>query len=411
MSRASRRYGAALVVVLALSLVIGLWWSAKAPVSNAQAASVSQDHIKAASPKATPQPAARRLNNTTSAGEAPAAPVAHELTAALIASVKVDRERVCVGEPVEVSVELFPHAREARVAINATSGDKVVLNPRQLGRYPIIVFAHGWDGELDSRTEHIEVEDCSPLTRHDVSARPAPGEEDTFDFEIDRIEGLGEIEKVRWDFGDGSPVQETSELTARRSYWDRPQQGPHASYVVTVEVIDRAGLVARAKLHLSMINDAWVLARGGVLELPMRRVGLPWRAADGRVSVEVELRPIQLQDKVRLVGAQVIAHACDGEGERVTQRGLSAAQLLDVVQVEGSRATRATLSVPVGLSQGRCRWAVELYGEQADGRALTARTSFDLGAIGAESQVVRDRARAKASFEAMIKQAKARRGR
>ena len=408
MNKTRRRCGVG-IVVLASLIASALWWSSQEPVT-AQAAYASGSSAQGASP------AASRVNVVSPSAALAAegssrlqAPVVHEFKGELIASVKMDRERVCAGEPVEVSVELLPTARDARVAINATSGATVVLNPRQVGQYPVIVFAHGWDGELDSRTEHLEVEDCAPTSRLGVSVHPAPGEDEVFDFEVDQVEGLGDLSKVRWDFGDGQPVQETSELSVQHSYWDRPQQGPQASYVVKVEVVDRAGLKASAKLHVSMVNDAWVVARGGVFELPMRRVGLPWRAADQRARVEVELRPFNPEAKVRLKDAQVSAYACEGDGELLTQR-LSAAQLLNVREVAGDRATRATLMMPAALSQGRCRWAVELYGEQGKGQQVTARVGFDLGPIGAEQQLVGDRARAKASFEAMIKQAGARKG-
>lgn len=396
-----KRQRVAMLGASALLLLVGLWLRFGAATDL---------EPKRSSPRvvmASPAPASVIEAAAPPQELSPQPVVAHELRGELIASVTLSRERVCVGEAVEVAVELLPQAREARVAVNALTGDKVILTPMQVGAYPVIVFAHALDGLLDARRLSVEVEPCEPAARLSVSSGPVAGEDEAFRFEIDEIEGLGELAKIRWDFGDGAIHEGSAALVVEHAYWDREQDKPQSSYIVSVEAEDVAGLKASAKLHISVINDAWIVAQGGTLEVPMRRMGLPWWSR-GESVVEAQLRPIKAQARVLFKEAQVVAYTCGAGGEHVTQR-LSAAQLLSQQEVRGGQPTAVTLRVPAALSLGRCRWAVELYGVQDGSEEVVARIAFDLGALG-EAAPLRSRARQKAAFEAMVKQHRARRG-
>jgi hypothetical protein len=127
----------------------------------------------------------------------------------LIGDISVEPQTVCLGEPVDVSVDIPPCMNETfgeiTVSINGSLGSDRTLsffgNP---GPRKIIVAASTEDGYREQRVVDITVEECPGEVYPNLTYVPDPLRKNTAEFHVVNASDLGQGLTYLWDFGDGT---------------------------------------------------------------------------------------------------------------------------------------------------------------------------------------------------------------
>lgn len=323
----------------------------------------------------------------------------------LIEALVVDRERACVGESVAVEAILTEAGRAARVFVNGRPGSRQVVQPSEEGALEIVAVARGWSGEADYATVGLPVDDCPGRPRLHVVGATSASESDTVVFEVVATEGLGPRPRFRWTFEDGE-VHSGPEQMITHSVAMRSQTGPTTSVVVEVEATDGSGRSAEALAAATVVNAQWFVAQAGGAEMVVRHDRFP-EARAGMLTVDLEVRNIDLERDLAFEDVSVSAVPCRGVRSLAARPGVGA---LDLVGVDADSQASGTLRLnPDRFGEDVCTWSVELVARYADGQPVTGRVILETGIAEGQGQPMA-REHSMAAFRASLASGRSRVG-
>ncbi len=294
----------------------------------------------------------------------------------LVASYRIEPERVCVGQTALAQVRLR-HGIDARVSIMGRSGERLALSFESPGLHRVPASVAAWDGGRQQLEAEVTVEECPGRPRVDVSHEFSTSRDDTVIFHVDRVEGLGEGLRYDWTV-DGADTVTTEDGYLDWSVALRDQSGPTTSMLLSLVVTDETGRMASTSHSVSVVNPSWLLARGGTWRLPVQASHFPREDADGYV-VPVTLRNVFARGDVRLDGARIDGLPCEDPDDR-RSLWLGSDRALSATLVEEGATLEAEFRAPRTIDGVRlCTLEVTLLGSFDSGDPVEAAFVLETG--------------------------------
>jgi hypothetical protein len=192
-------------------------------------------------------------------------------TPSMLAAVDVEPRRVCVGDSVEVSVDVSPSPNAQTPPIVAINGVPGTFRTLQLTGMPSmrqirVTASHG--GHTEARSVEVEVIDCGALVYPVLHANLSREHQTTVHFSVQNHAELG-ASRYEWDFGDGvQSVTSVPAVTHRYEYELFNFMADHTAFEANVAIQTPAGRVVGRKTIT--LRTLYALKRAkGLIEPPV----------------------------------------------------------------------------------------------------------------------------------------------
>ncbi len=262
----------------------------------------------------------------------------------LIGNVTLEKTTVCPGEDMKISMSPLVSEPGTIFNVEGAFGGELILKATLAHEEDFWVVAANGD-KRDFRKVTVKV--LSPTDRLclqgpavSVTAKPRAGAPEVYTFQAAVVRGLKEPLRVTWSFGDGSGQQ--AGALVQHSYTARPQTSMASSFIVTADVTDARGRLARGRASVSLHNtyyQARVLT--GDRPLPVDYDRFPKQGDRAHFTanlMNIESQPVMLDQAV------VRLRPCEASGS-ATERLVAAADLLSEAELPPGKSSRVTITL------------------------------------------------------------------
>lgn len=393
----SRRSKIAAVALGVAALAALWWWLGRDAAQEPRSTAGSFEGGDARRGGAGGGDARRALSEDGGVAAAPAT-TTHD---ALIDAIELDRDTICSGETVRVTVTPRDDAGDVLIAVGRSQGSPAVVQLQGSGERELVVRAVSREHVVDLRTVTVHVQECQEdfVGWVDVTSRPRPGDQ-AFRFFVRPRPRDARLASAawtyRWTFGDDSDEVETTLPFADHAYAPDDSR-VLSSWIIEVTATEPGGTTLEGAVSVSAVSAfAESLARFGTLA-PRTRVAEVERG-DGAYATTLSITNPG-EEAIAFEDADLEMVPCETGGEPTAPLVMRASELLDATEVPAGGQADLRLRLDEDqVPEGTCRVVVSMHGRGGAGSpavvvaglTLEQRVTRRLGRTAGDAQLRRE---------------------
>ncbi len=284
----------------------------------------------------------------------------------LIETVKLNKQKVCPGEALKVTMNQNPDENAPiGFTTNRTKGNPAVIRFQSGGQRDIYVMAG--DGRYGVDMKHLTVEvldkdapECVSKPLVILATGLSRTETETVDLEVKQVKGLTGKLRYQWEFGDGS--REENDLRyVSHNYGLREQDKPESSFLAAVTVIDEKGIKASTEASVSIPNVHFIAKITGNPVIPAVYSRFPKKSGNSYV-IDVTFKNLE-KTPIEFEKAVVNVEFCR-EGKDQKHVEMAASRVLSGTSLGARQSVTRKLTIGSETTgEEACRAEIQLIGE------------------------------------------------
>ena len=283
-----------------------------------------------------------------------------------IQDVFFDKEEVCLGESLEMRVDLQNPdgpVSDLICRIGGKFGDRVILNFDEQGEETVNILVKDTQGYIDMRRIKINVTSCPGKAAIILRALSNPKRADEAAISVVKKRGLECPCTYEWNFGDGTSLR-TADGNVSHYYGKREQESFSSTFIVSVKVADSKNVLAAGKTSITFPNILWASKQLGFSIVPIVQDSA-YGFTGNNYEIPVKIKNIY-EDAIVFDSATINARDCSSEEQSYTET-VKADTLMNKTEIKGGEIADSSIIIPRNsIPDPHCGISIMLKGHFPD---------------------------------------------